>query len=326
MIFLRHVLVSIFCLVGLIYSFQDVARAEGYPSRIVKIVVPFPAGGPVDLAARLLADSLSVSLKQPFFVENRLGASGIIGAEAVARSDPDGHTILMTIDTPLTTSKALDKALPFDPELDFDPISIVASFSQMMVVHPAVPVQSVADFVRFAKEHHANYGSGGISGPSHLSMEYFRAKAGLELLHIPYKGNPQVLSDLIGGQIQSGFLATPSVVELVREGKLKGLAVSGSKRTLAAPDIPTMVEVGFPEFNIQSFLVVLVPAKTSQNIKDILERETLNALKKADVRRSLRQQSLDVVGSNSVDAKSQLHEAAVRWKTLIHDTNIQLEN
>ncbi len=198
------------------------AFAQGYPSHTVTIVVPFPAGGPLDFTARLLAEKLSASLKQPFIVENRPGVAGNVGTETVAKATPDGHTLLMVLDTPLTAHPALYPKLPFDPERDFVPISIVASFSQMLVVHPSVPVNSLVDFVRFAKENSVTLGSGGAKGnPGYLTLESLRVQAGFDVVHVAYRGNPQVVTDLVGGHVQAGFLATPSVIELVREGKLK---------------------------------------------------------------------------------------------------------
>ena len=186
--------------------FPEPAFAQSYPHHAVKIVVPFPAGGPLDFTARLLADKLSASLKHPFIIENRAGVAGNIGTEAVAKATPDGHTLLMVLDTPLTAHPALYPKLPFDPERDFAPISIVASFSQMLVVHPSVPVNSLVDFVRFAKENSVTVGSGGAKGnPGYLTLESLRLQAGFDVVHVAYKGNPQVVTDLVGGHVQAGF-------------------------------------------------------------------------------------------------------------------------
>lgn len=182
--------------------FSAAAVAQGYPSRAVRIVVPFPAGGPLDFTARLLADKLSVSMKQPFVVENRPGAAGNLGADAVAKAAPDGYTLLLVLDTPLTVNPWLYARLAFDPVRDFAPISTVASFSLTLVVNPSVPVNSVAEFVAYAKtrkEKPLLYGSGGGPGnPGHLAMEYFRMQAGFEGVHVPYKGNSEVVMGLIG--------------------------------------------------------------------------------------------------------------------------------
>ena len=204
------------------------AVAQGYPSRAVKIVVPFPAGGPLDFTARLLADKLSASAKQPFVVENRPGAAGNLGTDAVAKAAPDGYMLLLVLDTPLTVNPWLYTRLAFDPVRDFTPISTVASFSLTLVVHPSVPVNSVAEFVAYAKSRKEKpllFGSGGGPGnPGHLAMEYFRIQAGFEGVRVPYKGNSEVVMGLVSGQIEAGFLATPGVLPNVRDGQLKAHA------------------------------------------------------------------------------------------------------
>lgn len=302
------------------------AFAQSYPSHSVTIVVPFPAGGPLDFTARLLAEKLSARLKQPFIIENRAGVAGNIGTEAVAKATPDGHTLLMVLDAPLTAHPALYPKLPFDPERDFAPIAIVASFSQMLVVHPSVPVNSLMDFVRFAKENSVTIGSGGAKGnPGHLTLESLRVQAGFEVVHVGYKGNPQVVADLVGGHVQAGFLATPSVIGLVREGKLKGLAVSSPRRTQGAPDVPTVSEAGYPGFDVAFSLVMLVPAKTPASVRAVLESEVLQALKSSDVQTRLRAQELEPIGTGGAEAESWLKTATAKWKGVIQTAKIQLD-
>jgi tripartite-type tricarboxylate transporter receptor subunit TctC len=325
--FAAHTLAFAVALAGpLGLCFSGPAFAQSYPSHTVTIVVPFPAGGPLDFTARLLAEKLSASLKQPFIIENRAGAAGNIGTEAVAKATPDGHTLLMVLDTPLTAHSALYPKLPFDPERDFAPISIVASFSQMLVVHPSVPVNSLADFVRFAKQNTPTLGSGGAKGnPGHLTLEALRVQGGFEVVHVAYKGNPQVVADLVGGHVQAGFLATPSVIELVREGKLKGLAVSSPRRTPGAPDVPTVSEAGYPGFDIAFSLVMLVPARTPASIRAVLEYEVLQALTSPDVQTRLRAQELELIGMRGAEAENWLKTAAAKWKTVIQTAKIRLD-
>jgi len=255
-------------MVAVIASCVLPAHAQVWPERSVKIIVPFPAGGPLDFTARLLAERLSARLGQPFLIENRAGVAGNVGTEAVAKAGADGYTLLFVLDTPLTAHPALYPNLAFDLERDFAPISIVATFSQMLVVHPSVPVHSLADFVRFAKQNRVTHGSGGAKGnPGYLTLEALRLQAGFDVVHVAYKGNPQVVADLVGGHVQAGFLATPSVVGLVKEGKLKGLTVSSMRRTPGAPDVPTVAEGGYQGFDIAFALVMLTPAKTPVSIR-----------------------------------------------------------
>ena len=288
--------------------------------------MPFPAGGPLNFTARLLAERLSATFKQPFIVENRAGVAGNVGTEAVAKAPPDGYTLLMVLDTPLTAHPALYAKLPFDPERDFAPISIVASFSQMLVVHPSVPVNSLADFVRFAKENRVTHGSGLARGnPGYLTLESLRMRAGFEIVHLAYKGNPQVVADLVGGHVQAGFLATPSVVGIVREGKLKALAVSSPKRTPGAPDVPAVAEAGYPGFDVGFSLVMLAPAKTPASVRAALESEVLQALKSPDVQARLRTQELEPIASSGAEAEDRLKTTTAKWKSLIQATKIHLE-
>jgi tripartite-type tricarboxylate transporter receptor subunit TctC len=301
-------------------------RAQNYPATVVKIVVPFPGGGPLDFTARLLADKLAARLKQPFIVENRPGASGNIGTEAAARAAPDGYTLLFVLDTPVTVHPALYKKLPFDPERDLTPISIVASFSQMLVVHPSVAARSVAEFVALAKERPITYGSGGGRGdPGHLTMEYFRLQAGFEGTHVPYKGNTQVVTDLVSGQVQAGFVATPGVLQHAKEGRLKGLAVSSAHRTPGALDIPTIAESGYPGFEVGFYQVMLAPAGVRDSVARLLEREVQEAMNSPDVRARLRAQELSPIGSTMAEAKTQLKAIAQRWREVITAAHIQID-
>jgi tripartite-type tricarboxylate transporter receptor subunit TctC len=302
------------------------AGAQSYPSGPVKMVVPFPAGGPLDLVARLLADGLTASLKQPFVVDNRSGAAGNIGTEAVARAAPNGQTLLVVLDTPLTVNPWLYQSLPFDPERDFSPISIAVGFYQMLVAHVSVPVGSLREFVDFAKRQRLTYGSGGAAGsPGHLTMEYFRQKTGFDAVHVPYRGNAQVVTDLIGGQVQAGFVATPGVVQHVRDGKLKGLAVSGSQRSPLAPNVPTVSESGYPGFDVSFYIVVLAPAATPQPIRVLLEREVQRVLASPNVKARLLAQELEPIASTGEEARARLKTTAARWRDVVKAANIRPE-
>ncbi len=302
------------------------AGAQSYPTGPVKIVVPFPGGGPLDFVSRLLAERLAASFKQPFVVDNRPGAAGNIGADAVAKAAPNGQTLLVVLDTPLTVNPWLYKKLPFDPERDFSPISIAAGFYQMLVVHPSVPVGSLREFVEFAKRQRITYGSGGASGsPGHLTMEYFRQQNGFDAVHVPYRGNAQVVTDLIGGQVQAGFVATPGVVQHVRDGKLKGLAVSGVQRSPLAPDVPTVSESGYPGFDVGFYIVMLAPTGTPQPVRAVLEREVRRALASTEIQARLRAQELEPIASTSDEARTRLAATAARWRAVIKAAKIQPE-
>jgi tripartite-type tricarboxylate transporter receptor subunit TctC len=309
--------------------FANATFPQSYPSRPVKIVVPFPGGGPLDFTARLLADKLAAAMKQPFVVENRPGASGNLGTEAVAKATADGYTLLFVLETPLTVSPSLYPKLTFEPSRDFTPIATAARFSLTLVVHPSVPVNSVADFVAYAKarkEQPLIYGSGGGRGdPGHLTMEYFRMRAGFEGVHVPYKGNAEVVMNLVGGQIQAGFLATPGVLPYVKDGRLKALAISSAQRAPLAANIPTVAESGYPSFEVGFYQVMLAPAGLPEPIRAPLEREVHNALQSPDLQARLRGNSLEPLARGGAETAIMLKAAAEQWRAVISSAKIQLD-
>ncbi len=323
--FLRSAVLGAIALANAFGS-PDRASAQTYPGGPVRMVVPFPSGGPLDFVSRLLAERLTIGFKQPFIVDNRPGAAGNIGAEAVAKAAPNGQTLLVVIDTPLTVNPWLYKKLPFDPENDFIPISIAAGFYQMLVVHPSVPVRSLQEFVDFAKRQSITYGSGGAVGsPGHLTMEYFRQQTGFDAVHVPYRGNAPVVTDLIGGQVLAGFVATPGVIQHVKDGRLKGLAVSGVHRSRLAPDVPTVAESGYPLFDVGFYIVVLAPVGTPRPIRTALEHEVRQALASEEIKARLRGQELEPIASSSAEAEARLKATAIRWRDVIRAANIQPE-
>ena len=305
------------------------AHAQSYPSRPVRIVVPFPPGGPLDLTTRLLAEKLTASLKQPFVVENRPGAAGNIGTASVAKASGDGYTLLLVLDTPLTVNPWLYAKLPFEPVQDFAPISTVASFSLMLVAHPSMTVNTVAEFVAHArarKDRPLIYGSGGAPGsPGHLAMEYLRMQAGFPGVHVPHRGNAEVVISLVGGQVEAGFLATPGVLQNVRDGRLKAFAVSSPRRTPLAPDVPTMAESGYPGFEVRFFLMLLAPASTPEPIRAVLEREVQAAMQSPDVRERLRVQDLEPIVSTGAETRDLIKATGERWRSVIKSANIRAD-
>jgi tripartite-type tricarboxylate transporter receptor subunit TctC len=324
--FASHLAIAAAMAASALVGNPDPAGAQTYPRHVVTVVVPFPAGGPIDLAARVLSEKLAARLKQPFVIENRPGAAGNLGTDFVAKAAPDGHTLLMVLDTPLTANVRLYSKLPFDPERDFAPISLIATFSQMLVVHPSVPANSLAEFVNFAKAQPITHGSGGAKGnPGYLAMELLRLKAGFEILQVGYRGNPQVVADLTAGHVQAGFLATPSVIDLALAGKLRPLAVSSKQRELGALEVPTIEEAGYPGVIAEFGLVVLAPAGTPELIRATLEREVLAALKSPNVQAQLRGQHLHPASLSSSDTAAWLKAVRDEWAGVIDAANIRLD-
>jgi tripartite-type tricarboxylate transporter receptor subunit TctC len=301
------------------------AIAESYPVKPVRIVVPFPPGGPLDLTARLLSDRFSIRLKQPFIVENRPGAGGTIGTDAVARAPADGYTLLIALDTPLTVSPSLSGGAPFDVERDLRPISIVASFGQMLVAHPSLAASTVGAFVERARREPITYATGGSGTPGHLTMEYFRLQAGFEAVHVAYRGNTAAVLDVLAGRVPAGFLATPGVIEHVKAGTLRAIASSGSRRSQLAEDVPTIAESGFPGFEAEFYQVIAAPAGVPEAIAALLEAEARQALEAPEIRQRLRAHDLEPVGSTAAEAHTRIRADSARWARIVKAVNLRAD-
>ena len=306
------------------------AAPQAYPNRLIKLVVPSVAGGPADIVARAIGDKLAISLKQPVVIENRPGAGGNIGTEAVAKAAPDGYTLGHALSTILTVNPSLYKKLPFDPDKDFRPISIVTTTGQMLVVHPSVPVNSVAEFVAYAKAAAARkepitYASGGNGTPGHLAMEYFRMHAGFDAIHVPYRGNAPLVVDLVAGQVKAGFVATAGMMDHVRAGRLRGLGVSHVRRAPLAPDVPTIAESGYPGFKIETYQVMLAPAGLPEPIAALLEREVQAALKHPDVIERFRLMDTTPAGLIGPDVLARLKADRADWAKVVAAANMRID-
>ena len=301
------------------------AFAQSYPARSVKVVVPFAAGGPLDLVGRAVFDKLSVNLKQTFVMENRTGAGGNIGTELVAKSPPDGYTLLFVLSGTLTANPAMYRKLPFNVERDLRPISLLTGSSQMMVVHPSVPVNTLAELVAYAKKEPLVYAHAGPGSGGHLAMEYFRTMAGFETVQVPYRGNAPLVVDLLAGQVKAGFVATAGVIQHVRNGKLKGLAISATTRSPLAPDVPTTAEAGYPDFTLGSYFVLLGPAGLPDAIAGLLEREVRDALKSPDLNDKFAAQDIAVVGSSAAEAREFLRTDTALWAGIAKDANLRVD-
>jgi tripartite-type tricarboxylate transporter receptor subunit TctC len=298
--------------------------AGPYPQRPVKLVTAVVAGSTGDIVARSVADLLSASLKQPFVVENRAGAGGNIGAEFVAKAPADGYTLLVTIGTTLTVNPNIYQKLPFDAEADFRPISIMTKSSTMLVVHPSLPVHSVSEFVAFAKKHPISYATGGNGTPSHLAMEYFGLQAGFRATPVPYRGNAPLVTDLVAGQVKVSFPAIGSVIAHVRDGRLRALAVSAEHRSPTAPEVPRMTELGYPDFKIETQMVLLAPAAIPDTVAVLLEREVSQALRAPDLAEKLRNHGYEIAATTGVEAKARLQAERRLWARVIKAAGVHV--
>jgi tripartite-type tricarboxylate transporter receptor subunit TctC len=299
------------------------ASAQSYPDRPIKLIIPFAAGGPLDLVGRSIGDKLSSSLKQPIIIENRVGAGGNIGTEAAAKSPPDGYTLLLVLSGTVVANPAVFATLPFNPERDFEPISLVSASSQMLVVHPSLPVNTAAEFVAHARKHTITYAHAGPGSGGHLAMGYFRLLAGFSGTPVPYRGNAPLMNDLAAGQVQAGFIASAGAIPHVRAGRLKGLAISSEKRSPLAPDVPTVAEAGFPEMKLNTWFVLLAPAKTPPPVLALLEREVRKAVTLPDLKEKWSASDLTALGTLAVEAKDLLKAETALWAGIVKRAQLQ---
>jgi tripartite-type tricarboxylate transporter receptor subunit TctC len=303
------------------------AAAQNYPTKPVRFIVPFAPGGGTDTTARTIAQKLSEKLGKPVVVDNRGGAGGVIGTETVAKSTPDGYTLLMGSPGPLTINPNLQTKMPYDTLRDFSPISLATISPFILVVPPGSPVASVKELIALAKEkpNSLNYGSSGTGSVSHLSTEQFRTLAGVQLTHIPYKGSSQSLVDILSAGLQLQFENLPVVLPHIRSGKLKALAVGTRNRSAVVPEYPTMVEAGVPGYESSTAFGVLAAAKTPKPIMDRLNADVGAVMKMPEVRHSLNARGFDAVGSTPEEYRVHLREELKLYARLVKIAGIRPE-
>ena len=302
------------------------AAAQTWPARPVKLIVPFPPGGGNDVYARELGQALQRRLGQPFVVDNRGGAAGNIGISAAANSPADGYTLLVVSNT-LVTNPALSANAPYDIYKDFIPISLAANLPVALVAGPQVKQKNLKDFIAYAKEHpgKVTYGSAGVGAPHHLTTEYFASKAGVQLLHVPFKGQGQIVPELLAVRVDTAFLAIASVMQFLETGKLHGIALAGRERMPIAPKLPTLAEEGLPGVSVDWWLGVLAPAGTPKDIVRKLSTEIMALNQQPEFKARLAQQGIDVVGSSPEQFAAVLREEVPRWKEVVRNAGIKAE-
>jgi len=298
--------------------------ASDYPDRPVRFIVPWPPGGGTDVFARVIGEKLHQSLGQPFVVENRPGAAGNIGATYVARATPDGYTIMLATLT-LATNPALYKNIEFDAVKDLAPITLIAGVPHMLVVNPSVPANNVKELIALAKAKPGklNYSSAGIGSPFHIAGELFKEMAGVNIVHVPYKGGGPAIMDVAGGQIDMSFANLVAVLPLVKSGKLRALAVTSSKRSSAAPDVPTMAEAGVPGYDFSSWFGAFAPAGTPHEIIVKLNHEIIKALQSPEVAKQLTAQGADLVADTPEEFSAYLKSETAKWRKVIKAAGIE---
>ena len=313
-----HTARACFAVIVLLLAAGRLSSAQEYPAKAVRIIVPFAAGGPNDLSVRPVAQKLYEFLGQPFIIDYRTGANGIIGSELVARSAPDGYTLLV-ISSSFTINASTYAKLPFDPIRDFAAVSSLATSDIIFVVNPTVPVKSVSQFVALAKSRPGklNYSSSGNGGSLHLAAELFKLTAGLDMVHVPYKGAALALTDVIGGHVDSMFISAPGAIPQIKAGKVRVLAVASPRRAQALTDTPTFAEAGFPDVQVDTRYGILAPAATSAAIVARLQAAIARALAIPEVRETYIALGLDPAASSSQDYAVYLRDDVVRWRKVV---------
>jgi tripartite-type tricarboxylate transporter receptor subunit TctC len=301
---------------------SEMATAQNYPTHPVRIIVSSAAGGPLDIVGRAVAEKMAAGLKQPVVVEARSGAGGNIAADFVSKSAPDGYTLLFTLSSTLNVNPHLYKDLSFN----LKPITVVNYSTQTLFVHPSVPANNVAEFVAWArKEGPVSYAHGGNGTSSHLVMEYFRLLAGFETVGVPYRGAAAMVSDFIAGQFKVAFGSTSGLLPQAAAGKLRALAVSTSRRSPLAPDVPTVAESGYPGFELTTDFILLAPGGTPDEIVALLEREVRQAVGTAEFRDRFSKQDIWIVASTSAEAAARIKAGFDLWGDVVARTGMKGE-
>ena len=297
-----------------------------YPSRPVRIVVPSPPAGGTDIVARVLAQHFSKAFAQPFFVENKPGAGNMIGIESVARAAPDGYTLLVTAST-LALNSVLYKKVSYDPVRDFAPITLAASAPNILIVHPALPARSLAEFIALAKSRpgQLTYGTPGIGTSPHMSMELLKSMAGIDLRHIPYRGTAAAVTDVISGQIAATFANALTARPQIEAGRVRALAVSGPKRLAALPEVPPVAEAGVPNYVAMQWYGLLAPAGTSSAIIARVHAEAIKALRTAEMKERLAIDGAEAVGSSPAEFAMLIRNELEKWTRVARSANIEPE-
>lgn len=304
------------------------ARAAEYPVRAIKLVVPYAAGGPTDVLGRIVADFLSRDLKQTVVVENKPGAQGAIGAEMVARAEPDGYTLFVTAASIIVLNPLLYKKLPYDPQKDLRMLSLITDLPVVMEVHPSVPAKTVKEFVAYAKANPGklNFGSAGTGGTIHLAGEMFKQITGVEMTHVPYKGAGPALTDLLSGNIQVMFDTLSTALPPIKSGMLRPLGVSSKERSPDLPDVPTVVESGYPDYQVSVWYGLSGPAKLPEDVAAKITASMDRGLNDDAFRASLEKIGFPVFRPRSAAAiKEFVDEDRARWSKVIKAMNISLD-
>jgi tripartite-type tricarboxylate transporter receptor subunit TctC len=318
-------IVRVFMMAAIAFGIPVCSRAQTYPAKPIKIIVPSPGGATTDMLARIIAEKLQEKWSQPVIVENRSGAAGIVGAEEAFKSAPDGYTLFFSYPAPLVVNKALYSKLSYDPD-GFVPISLVAIVPLVLAVNPNLAVSDVQQLIAFAKTHpnQLNYASQGNGTTGYLAGELFKTMAGIEIVHVPYKGSTPALTDLLGGQVQMMFIELSTVISQIEAGKLRALAVGSEVRNRILPDVPAMAEM-LPGFQASTWFGVAAPPGTPAEIVGELSTAVSEAVHESDVAKRFVNMSADAVGDSPAEMAAFLHQERERWGRVIGVSGVKAE-
>ena len=314
-------------LVGAMALVPSGASAQGYPNRVIRLVVPFPAGGPLDVTARAIGRELTKAWGQPVVVDNRPGAGGNIGADIVAKSAPDGYTVLMGALSTHAVNVSLYDRLPYDPIKDFAPISLVAVTPNVLVLNPGVPANSVPELIAYARTHPGMlaFGSGSNGSAGHLAGELFKVQAHVDMVHVPYKGGAPAMQDLLAGQIQLMFDNLANSMPQVKAGRLKALAVTTARRSALVPDLPTLAEAGLPQFDIYTWFGLLAPARTSRDIIAMWNAEVTRILNTPEMKERLLAQGAEPAPTSSEQFAALIRSEIPKYAKIVKDSGARVD-
>ncbi len=310
-----------------VWAAASAVHAQSYPTRPIRMVVHFPAGGPTDLVARLLGQKMSETWGQQVIIDNRPGAGGVVGVESVVRSAPDGYTLLFATSGSMSITPAIGTKTPYNVFTDLAPVSLVVINPQILVLHPSVPANNVRELVRLAKGKpgQINYASVGVGSPQHLGGEMLKSTTGIDMVHIPYKGTAPAVTDLLAGQVSLMFNSMPSVLPQVRAGRLKGIAVSTAKRSAAAPDIPSVAESGVPGFNYATWYGLFAPAATPKDVVAKLNAETVRIMQDPGVAQRLMSEGAEPAPGTPEELAKYMRAEFEQWKKTIAAAKLKIE-
>jgi tripartite-type tricarboxylate transporter receptor subunit TctC len=315
----------VFALALLIGS--DIALAQTYPNRSIQVIVPFAGGSASDVITRILLERMSASMGRPIIVENRPGAGGNTGTATAAKGDPDGYTLLMSTSGPLAANKALFRDLGYDPEKDFEPISLFAVMPNVVVVSSKLPIKSVAELIAYAKQRpkELNYGSVGVGSSQHLAGAYFEQVAGVQMTHVPYRNIAQYVPDLIAGTVPLGFQLLPNVIGPLQSGEARALAVTVNKRMTALPNVPTMLEVGIPNYESSAWLALLAPRGTPKPIVEKLHQAVAAAIADPTIRTRFADLGAEPTATKPEELGKFISAEIVKWREIIARAGITVD-